>query len=117
MGNVPDSDVLKGQADPNYLNRNLPNPMQGILPATTGLGNNATTTAYSLLRPFPLFPGVQSYTLPKGRYRYDSLQVRIEKRAVESKTLGAMTFVMAYTYSKGFEQNHRLNDWNTNEPL
>jgi hypothetical protein len=117
MGNVSYSDFLKGQVDPNYLNRNLPNPMQGILPATTGLGNNATTSTYNLLRPFPLFPGVQSYTLPKGRYRYDALQVRIEKRAIESRSLGAMTFVLSYTYSKGFEANHRLNDWNTNEPL
>lgn len=28
-----------------------------------------------------------------------------------------MTFVFSYTFSKAFEQNHRLNDWNINEPL
>src|SRR5579885_1013746 len=117
MGNVPYSDFLKGQADPNYLNRNLPNPFQGILPASTGLGNNPTVTAYQLMRWFPLFTGVQSYTLPKGRYQYDALQVKIEKRAFSSKNAGAMTFVLSYTFAKAFEENHRLNDWNINEPL
>ena len=28
-----------------------------------------------------------------------------------------MTFVLSYTFSKAFEQNHRLNGWNWKEPL
>ena len=117
MGNVSYNDFLKGQGDPSYLNRNMPNPFQGILPASTGYGTNPTVTAYQLLRPYPLFPGVSSYTIPKGKYQYDALQVKIEKRAFSSKGAGALTWVLSYTWSKGFEENHRLNDWNTNEPL
>jgi hypothetical protein len=116
MGNVSYDNFLKGQADPAYLNRNLPNPFQGILPSSTGYGSNPTVTAYQLMRPYPLFPGVSSYTLPKGKYQYDALQVRIEKRLSNANT-GALTWVLSYTFSKGFEENHRLNDWNTNEPL
>ncbi|HWB98504.1 MAG TPA: hypothetical protein VG672_17455, partial [Bryobacteraceae bacterium] len=116
MGNVPYPDFLRGQADPSYLDRQLPSPYYGILPSTTGYGSSPTTSAYNLLRAFPLYQGVTSYTLPKGRYRYDALQFRLEKRT-SSQTAGVVTWVLSYTFSKAFEENHRLNDWNINEPL
>jgi hypothetical protein len=117
MNAVPYDDFLKGQANPNYLNQQVPNPFYGILPVTSSFGGSPTISRYNLLRPFPVFGDITSYTLPKATYRYDALQVRLEKRAFASKSAGVMTFVLSYTFSKAFEKNHRLNNWNINEDL
>src|SRR5205807_1532843 len=98
----------KAIADTLFYDRQLQNPMAGIVPTTTSFGNQ-TISAQQLLRPYPLFNGITANTIPKAHYRYDGLQVKVEKRAFSGKGSGVMTFVLAYTFSKGFEQNHRLN--------
>ena len=112
---VSASDFATGQANPYYLNRNLPNPFYGILPANSDLGSAATTTAYSLLRPYPAFNGIVVSNNAWARYRYDSLQIQLEKRVLDSESAGILSFVFSYTFSKSFEQSHRLNDWNLAE--
>ena len=116
-GNVSRADFNKGTADPSYLNTALPNPLRGILPAATGFGSSTSINAYDLRRPYPIFPGVFVNTNPVGKYWYDSLQVSMEKRVLKSRSAGVLTFVVSYTFSKSFEANHRLNDWNFAEPL
>jgi hypothetical protein len=70
-----------------------------------------------LLRPNPLWQGLTQANTPWGRYRYDALQMKVEKRVLGGRETGVMTWVFSYTISKAFEQNHRLNNWNLQEPL
>ena len=103
-------------ADTLFYDQQLPNPMFGIVPANVTFGN-PSISRQNLLRPYPEFNGITANTIPKVHYRYDALQLSIQKRAFSSKSAGAMTFVLSYTFSKGYEQNHRLNTWNYVEPL
>ncbi|MDQ6706085.1 MAG: TonB-dependent receptor, partial [Acidobacteriota bacterium] len=112
---VDTGQFLKGQADPFYLNRQLPSPFAGILPANSDLGGGDSVTASNLLRPYPLFNGIVMNTNPSARYRYDSLQLQLEKRVLDSTTTGIVSFLFAYTFSKSFAADHRLNDWDLQE--
>jgi hypothetical protein len=105
-----------GQADRILLQRRLPNPFYGILPANSDFGAGTTIDAFNLYRPFPIFNGVFENTNPQGKYWYDALQTRLEKRVLSGGNAGVLTFVVSYTFSKTFEANHRLNDWNLREP-
>lgn len=107
---------LRAQADPFFLDRSLPNPFFGILPQNSDFGSGTGINAYNLFRPYPTFNGVFEYTNPGGKYRYDALQARLEKRVLSNPDAGVLTFVVSYTFSKAFEENHRLNDWNLREP-
>ncbi len=51
-----------------------------------------------------------------GHYRSDALQVKIEKRVLGGANTGVLTWVLSYTFSKAFEQNHRLDSWNLQAP-
>ena len=105
-------------ADPNYYSRTLPNPFFGLIPNNGNLGTSATTSAGTLLRPFPLFNGgITNNLLQNGMYRSDQLQVKVEKRVLGGENTGVMTWVLSYTWAKAFEANHRLNSWNTDEPI
>lgn len=106
----------KAIADPAFYDTQIKNPMAGIVPTNVSFGNS-TISRQQLLRPYPLFNGITANTIAAVRYKYDGLQAKIEKRAFASKNAGAMTFVLSYTFSKGYEQNHRLNGWNWQEPL
>lgn len=117
INSVSTADFNKGQADPFYLNRSLPDPFAGIFDPATALGSPTQIQAYNLLRPFPLFNGVTINNAPWARYRYDSLQTQLEKRVLDSSSsAGILSFVFSYTYSKSFEASHRLNPWNLAEP-
>jgi len=54
-------------------------------------------------------------TVPAARYRYDSLQLFTERRFADLPGVGLFTFQLAFTFSKSFESNHRLNSWNLEE--
>ena len=106
-------------ADPAYYSRSIPNPFFGILPVTSSNGGSANISANNLFRPDPIYQGITNNLIQQGKYRSDQLQVRIERRAfggTDSKG-GVFTWVLSYAFAKAFEQNHRLNDWNVNEPL
>jgi hypothetical protein len=94
----------------------LPNPFFGIIPRR-GVGNNATIARRDLLRPDPIFPDITNFLVQDGHYRSDALQVKIEQRVLGGRTSGILTWGISYTLSKAFEANHRLNNWNANEPL
>jgi len=111
------ADNTIGFGDNTYLNRNLPNPFFGILPITSGFGGSATISAQNLLRPDPVFSDVTNNLVQQGHYRSDALQVKVEKRLLGGSTAGVLTFGVSYTFAKAYEQNHRLNNWNTAEPL
>jgi Carboxypeptidase regulatory-like domain/TonB-dependent Receptor Plug Domain len=110
------ADNTIGFGDNSFLNRNLPNPFFGILPRNTGLGSSNVISAQNLLRPNPIFQDITNNLIQDGRYRSDALQLKVEKRVLGSGSSGVLTFGLAYTLAKAFEQNHRLNNWNTDEP-
>jgi hypothetical protein len=96
----------------------LANPFYGILPKNSTLGAAPTTTPATLYYPDPEFNGVTMQTNPWGRYRYDSLQLRAEKRYFggAGSSVGGVNMVLSYTFSKAFDMSHRLNNWNLAEP-
>ncbi len=105
-----------GHQDNSYLNRKVPNPFYGILPPTTDFGKAPTFNAESLLYPYPLFNGITISTQPWSKYRYDSLQARLERRFFGDRRMGGFLATLSYTNQKTFEANHRLNNWNLAEP-
>lgn len=111
------TDLLKSQADAQYRSTQVPNPFYGILPANGGQGQNPTIDRGGLMRPNPIFQDMTDNLSQWGRYRSDGLQTKIEKRMMGGENTGAFTWVLSHTFSKGFEQNHRLNNWNLSEPL
>jgi len=114
-GNPSFENYERAQATPLYFQRQLPNPFFGILPATSDSGRGQNIGAFELLRPYPTFRGVFENNNPGGKYWYDALQARLEKRVLSSRDAGVLTFVVAYTFSKTLEANHRLNDFNLRE--
>ncbi|MBI3208256.1 MAG: carboxypeptidase regulatory-like domain-containing protein [Candidatus Solibacter usitatus] len=107
---------LQGQAVPNFLDRTVSNPFYGVLPLTSTFGAGATTAARNLYYPYPLFNGITVNTSPWARYRYDSLQLRMEKRFTGNRsTTGALTVIFSYTFAKNFSSSNRLNNWNLSE--
>ena len=119
LNHEPMADQLQAIADPAYFTRPLPNPFFGLVPITTSLGGSGTINANNLLRPNPIYQGITDNLIQQGKYRSDQLQVRVEQRAFGNKgsAAGVMTWVVSYAFGKAFEMNHRLNDWNTAEPL
>jgi hypothetical protein len=107
---------MAGQKYNNFLDRTVPNPFYGILPSNSTFGASPNIAAKELYRPYPLFSGISISTQPWSKYRYDSIQLRVEKRFFGNRAkTGGLTAVFSYTFSKNFEANHRLNSWNLNE--
>ncbi len=109
------ADNTTGFNDNTFLNLTVPNPFFGILPITSGLGSSGTTSRQNLLRPDPIFTDITNNLIQKGHYRSDAFQLKVEKRVLGGGNKGILTFGLAYTLAKAYEQNHRLNDWNTAE--
>ncbi len=101
----------------DYNNLQVPNPFYNILPKNGGVGQNPTIPRGDLLRPNPLWGGITQANTQWGRYRSDALQLKVEKRVLGGRETGVMTWVLSYTLQKAFEQNHRLQSWNLEEPL
>jgi hypothetical protein len=101
VANLALGDPSKG-GDPNYLNQQVPNPFQDLLPGTTI--NGPTVARSQLLRPFPLFTGVTTTDLNVGRIWYNSLQVSVQKRYSHG-----LTFSANYTFSKNIQATSYVN--------
>jgi hypothetical protein len=102
-------------ADATFYNTQLPNPFYGILPLNSGTGQATTRSRQSLMQNFPMWGGMAS-NIAGANYRSEQLQTKLEKRARTDG--GAFTFVLAWTYGKEYEQNHRLGaSWDTTQPL
>jgi hypothetical protein len=118
MGYVPMDIFAQGTAVPNFLDRTVPNPMSGILPATTSFGSLVNIPARELYRFFPLFNGVTESTNPWARYRYDSLQLSASKRFSGSHSAGGgFLTTFSYTFSKNLQSANFLNNYNLAEGL
>jgi hypothetical protein len=108
---------VQGHNNPASMNRQLPNPFYGVVPANTSLGGSQTVNAFNLYSPYPQFDNNVTENLGQwGYYRYDALSLQLEKR-LNSASTGNFTWVLSYTFSKAYEANHRLNNWNSREPL
>jgi hypothetical protein len=95
----------------------VPNPFQSLFVGPDAIFNepastysNPTLPRINLLRPFPQFDG--SFTdwpgsgAPWGNARYNSLQVRIEKRFSQG-----LHFLGSYTFSKMLDDGPGGNSW------
>ncbi len=98
------------QTNPDYYSARVPNPFFNILPTSVSLGASAEVSRETLLRPFPHFTGITNNLLPWGRSWYHGLQVRFEKRMMSERSkAGAITWVLAYTFSKQMERGWYSN--------
>ncbi len=98
------------QTNPNFYSARVPNPFLGNFPATVGRGVSADLSRQTLLQPYPHFDGLTNNLAPWGRAWYHALQTRFEKRMLGDRTrVGAVTWVLAYTWSKQMERRWRDN--------
>jgi hypothetical protein len=101
VANLALGDPAKG-GDPNYLNAQVPNPFEGLLPGTSI--NGPTVARSQLLRPFPAFTGVTVTDMNVGKIWYNSLQVSVQKRYAHG-----LTFSANYTFSKNIQATSYVN--------
>jgi hypothetical protein len=101
IANLALGDPAKG-GDPNYLNAQVPNPFEGLLPGTTI--NGPTVARSQLLKPFPAFTGVTVTDTNVGKIWYNSLQVSVQKRYSHG-----LTFSANYTLSKNIQATSYVN--------
>ena len=93
-----------------YLETLVPNPLaNGGVPSSSELGGTSEVPIATLLRRFPQFENLIEDNVPVGRYRYDSLQLKLEKRVLDVAPAGVFSFAFAYTFSKSFAADHLLN--------
>lgn len=85
-------------ANPSLLTQSEPNPFYGA-PQLAGTTLNTPTLSYSQANlPFPQFTGVNDTGSPRGRAKYNGLELRVQRRFVEGLTLS-----VNYTFSKTME--------------
>ena len=94
MDQLPDSALALG----NDLLTQVPNPFYGQI--KTGVLAQKTVAKEQLLLPYPQFNSVQAVQNPWAGARYNSLQVKLEKRFTKNFNL-----LSAYTFSKMLDQS------------
>jgi hypothetical protein len=95
-----------------YGDTTVNNPLYGVIPANRTFGTQ-TIRRRELTRLYPLFANVTNNTQPWGRYRFDALLLRVDKRFTGDRSLtGGLTLVFSYTFSKSLEEATYLNTWN-----
>ena len=93
LNQLPDSALALGSA----LLKQVPNPFRGQI--LTGALAQATVSQAQLLRPYPQYTAVTSDQATWAEARYNSLQVKLEKRFTNN-----FNFLSAYTFSKMLDQ-------------
>jgi carboxypeptidase family protein len=96
------------QRDPavvSFLTGSVTNPFRGLLPGTSN--NGSTIQRQQLLRPFPHLQNVRTWG-SDGTSKYNSLQMKVEKRFTQGYTVLA-----GYTRSKFTERVFQLNPTDT----
>jgi hypothetical protein len=101
LANLALGDSTQG-GNPNYLNAQVPNPFQNLVPGTTI--NGATISRSQSLLPFPEFTGVTENNLNTGKIWYNSLQVSLQKRYSHG-----LAFAANYNFSKNISAISYLN--------
>ncbi|MBI3698811.1 MAG: TonB-dependent receptor, partial [Acidobacteria bacterium] len=90
LDQLPDQYLALG----DELNRSVPNPFFGIVPATSSIGQR-TTTVSQLFRPYPHLTGLQQTWGSLAHSSYHALQLKFRKRY-----RGGLQMLAAYTWSK-----------------
>jgi hypothetical protein len=105
---IPIEEQMKGIArlggNPTYLSTQLPNPFAGLLPGTTL--NTATVARSQLLRPNPLFQGINQDFNNIGYSTYNALEMALNKRLTH-----ALAANVTYTFSQRRQATALLNSW------
>ena len=105
---IPIDEQIKGIArlggNPTYLSTQLTNPFAGLVPGTT---NNAATLARSrLLRPNPLFQGINEDFNNIGWAKYKALEMSATRRLSHD-----VSALVTYTWSSRRAATTLLNGW------
>ncbi len=110
LSDMGQKDYAAAFLNPSYYQATVANPWYGILPNNVALGNSALISRRELLRRIPQFNSVVNNIMPVGKAWYHGLQVRYERRMMGSRSKGgALTWVLAYTWSKQMEKWLRQN--------
>ena len=88
--------------NPNYLNAQVPNPFQGLIPGTSL--NNATITRQQSLLPYPEFTSVVENDYPVGKVWYNALELTVMQHSWHGLDLTG-----SYTFSKNIQALSYLN--------
>ncbi len=110
-GTMPLSQYQQAIANPNYFNKQVPNPYYNVpnIPSNSTMGSSPTVPAEDLLTPFSEFLRIGEYDDPLGYQTYNALEVKLNKHL-----LGAgrgLSFQLAYTYSKALAATSYTNGW------
>lgn len=87
----------------NILSDTFPNPFRGVV--GSGPLSTATITRGQLTRPYPHFTNLSDLNESFGASRYDSLQMKLNKRFS-----GGLTFNASYSFAKQIDRVDFLND-------
>ncbi|MBI1787485.1 MAG: TonB-dependent receptor, partial [Acidobacteria bacterium] len=117
LSDMNGANFREAQANPNKYNQPVPNPFFGILPDRSDFGAAPAIVARNLYRRYPLFNGISYNTNPWAAVWYNALQIRFEKRAFSNRTVGALTWVLSYTFAKQLERALRNSNNFENEPF
>jgi hypothetical protein len=102
MNQIPDQYLSLGSA----LNKLMPNPFYGHVPATAGSLAEPMITQGQLLRPFPQYNLVNNTSNNVGNYSYNAFNVKLEKRLKAGSSLLA-----TYSFSKSLGTSDSLVSW------
>ena len=105
--------LQKAQVNPNYFNQQVTNPYYGVLPSTSTVGSTPTISALSLMHQYSAFGQVSWDAAPLGRNLYNALEVKLDKRLGGSE---ALSFQLAYTFSKSMNATGYTNSWPYQDP-
>lgn len=109
-GTMPLSQYEQAAINPNYFNKQVPNPYYGVEPVTSSRGASPTISAEALLTPYSDFNLIGQADDPLGKERYNALEVKVTKRLIGEGSHG-LSFQGAYTYSKTMEDSGYTNGW------
>jgi hypothetical protein len=108
-GTMPLSQYQQAIANPNYFDKQVPNPYYGVAPASSNRGSSPTIAAKNLMTPYANFNLIGQPNDPLGRENYNALEVKLSKRLTGKAT--GVNFQLSYTWSKTMQANGYINGW------
>jgi hypothetical protein len=110
--------TIAGFADNTYLNLTVPESLLRRAAAHFRLWREWHDQPAKLAPARSDLFGHHQQPHSEGALPLDAFQLKVEKRVLGGGNKGILTFGLAYTLAKAYEQNHRLNNWNTvEEPI
>jgi hypothetical protein len=111
-GTLTLGELQQAQANPTFLNQQVPNPYYGLsgIPASSTLGSTKTISRELLLLPLSQFGGNISQTNnPLGTSDYNALETKLSRR-IYGQNRG-LNLQVAYTYSKTMQSTRYANTY------